>query len=175
MSSVKIVFGVMVVSLLIAGMWNTLPIIKTSVNFILNPFFGWLLNWNLFIGLIIIVFFINLAQILIHKYTTDQEGLKRLKEEQKKFREQMKTLKDQPDKMLELQKKQMASIPKSFSLSMKSVAYTMIPLLLFFRWFQDFFSLRENPVLFLGIKWIGTYIIFSVVFSIIMKKVLKVH
>ena len=87
----------------------------------------------------------------------------------------MKTLKDQPDKMLELQKKQMASIPKSFSLSMKSVAYTMIPLLLFFRWFQDFFSLRENPVLFLGIKWIGTYIIFSVVFSIIMKKVLKVH
>ena len=175
MTSMKTILFVMVAALLIASLWNTVPLIKATVNFILNPIFGLILNLNLFWGLLVIILFINLAQTLIHKYTTDQEGLKKLKEEQKEFQQQMKQLKDQPEKMLELQKKQMGNLPKSLSLSMKSVVYTTIPLILFFRWFQDFFSFKENPTIFLGMGWIGTYVIFSIIFSMILKKVLKVQ
>jgi len=164
----------MLASLFIAGAWNTLPIIKTSVHFLLTPL-GWILNWNVLFGMIIITFFINLAQTLVHKYTTNQEELKKLRDDQKKFQEEMKQLKNQPDKMLELQKKQFKNFPKSFSLSMQSAVYTIIPLILFFRWFNDFFTELNSPKVFLGLGWIGTYIIFSIVFSIILKKVLKVH
>src|SRR3989344_6439249 len=98
MTSMKTILFVMVAALLIASLWNTVPLIKATVNFILNPIFGLILNLNLFWGLLVIILFINLAQTLIHKYTTDQEGLKKLKEEQKEFQQQMKQLKDQPEK-----------------------------------------------------------------------------
>ncbi|MEK6922386.1 MAG: EMC3/TMCO1 family protein [Nanoarchaeota archaeon] len=175
MKGMKTIFIVMIVALLIASVWNALPIIKSSVHFALDPTFGKILNWNLLWGMIIIVLFINVIQTLIHKYTTDQEGLKKLKDEQKEFQAKMKALKDQPDKRMELQKQQMAKLPQSFSLSMKSVAYTSIPLILFFRWFDDFFNTLGDPKVILGLGWIGTYIIFSIVFSMLLRKVLKVH
>ena len=170
----KILLIIMLISLFIAFAWDNLPIVKPSVHFLLTPL-EWMLNWNFLMGMIIITFFINLAQTLVHKYTTNQEELKKMKDDQKKFQEEMKQLKNQPDKMLELQKKQWETLPKSFSLSMQSAVYTIIPLILFFRWFNDFFTILNNPKIFLGLGWIGTYILFSIVFSIILKKILKVH
>ena len=175
MKGMKTIIIVMIVALLIAGMWNTVPIIKIIVHYILDPTFGKILGWSLLWGMIIVVLIINLIQTLIHKYTTDQKELKKLKDEQKEVQAKMKELKDQPDKLMELQKQQMAKLPQSFSLSMKSIAYTSIPLILFFRWFDDFFDTLGDPKVVLGLGWIGTYIVFSIVFSMILRKVLKVH
>ena len=176
MKGMFILMIVMFISILIAGAWDSIPLIKNSVNAVLNPTFGSVIQWNYLWGLIIIVFFINLALTLLHKYTTNQEALKALKEEQKQMREQMKALKDQPDKMMELQKKQMPNVMKSFELSMKPLVYTAIPFILFLRWFGDFFKELGDPKIFFGFfGWLGTYLIFSIIFSIILRKTLKVH
>jgi len=175
MKGMKSMIIVMIGALIIAGMWNSVPIIKNSVHFVLDPTFGWLLNWKLLLGMAVVVLFINLVQTLIHKYTTDQEGLKKLKEEQKEFQAKMKELKDQPEKMMELQKQQMSNLPKSFSMSMKSMAYTAVPLILFFRWFDDFFEALGDPDILFSFGWLGSYIIFSIIASMILRKVLKVH
>ncbi len=167
---------VMFISIIIAGAWDSLPIIKTSVNAALNPTFGFLIKWNPLWGMIIIVFLVNIALTLLHKYTTNQEALKTLKEEQKEMQKQMKELKDQPNKMMELQKKQMPNVMKSFELSMKPLIYTAIPFILFLRWFGDYFTELGNPKIFFGwFGWLGTYLIFSIIFSIILRKTLKVH
>lgn len=45
----------MCISLLIAFFWDKLEFIKNSVDFILNPSAGVLLNWNISFGMTIIV------------------------------------------------------------------------------------------------------------------------
>jgi uncharacterized membrane protein (DUF106 family) len=176
----KVMFLVMIVSLVIAGLWNRIPIIKDSVHFILDPTAGNLLNWNINLGMIILVGFISLIITLLQKYTTDQETLKNIKQEQKILQQEMKKYKDHPEKMLELQKKQFEFIPKTMDITMKPLVYTAIPIILFFRWFGDYFSsLQDSGVDYriLGIfqSWIWPYIILSIIFSTIFRKVLKVH
>ena len=176
MKGLKLLFFVMFISLIIAGAWSRVPVISDSVHAALDPSFGNLLDWNLLWGMIIIVMFINLILTILHKYTTNQEELKSLKEEQKKVQAEMKELKDQPEKMMELQKKQMANIPKSFELTTKPLMYTAIPFILFIRWFGDYFEVIGNPKILFGFfGWLGTYLILSIVFSLVLRKIMKVH
>lgn len=78
---------VTIASLIIAFYWDKIPMIKDSVHFVLNPSAGVLLNWNLEIGMIVIVFIITLITTLVQKYTTDQKLSKNLKKNKKYFRE----------------------------------------------------------------------------------------
>ena len=59
--------------------------------------------------------------------------------------------------------------------SFASMGYTMVPLILLFRWFGDFFSALGNPKVFIGLGWFGTYIVFGLAFNILLRKLLKVH
>ena len=170
----KSIFIVMIVSLLIAFFWDSLSLIKDSVNAILNPTAGILLNWNLTYGMIIIVLIIALFMTLIQKYATDQETLREMKKEQKALQEEMKEYKEHPEKMMELQKKQFGFMPKMMKLSMRPLIYTAIPLILFFRWFMDFFSAIGDPKFFGFLSWFWFYLIGSIIFSSILRKVLKV-
>ncbi len=45
---------------------------------------------------------------------------------------------------MELQKKQFAFLPKMMKMSMRPMVYTAIPLILFFRWFMDYFTAFES-------------------------------
>jgi uncharacterized membrane protein (DUF106 family) len=59
---------------------------------------------------------------------------------------------------------------------MRPLLYTAIPFVLFFRWFADYFS---NPFFaafrFFGfLSWFWFYLIGSIIFSSIFRKVLKV-
>ena len=180
MKGIKLILGIMILSILVALAWDKLPIIKNSVHAGLDPTFGWLLDLNLLVGMIILVFIINLILTIVHKYTTDQEELKKMKEETKKRQEEMRNFKDQPDKMMELQKKQMAdlssNLSKNFQLTMKPLIYTAIPIILFFRWFGDYFIAKGNPKILLGFfGWFGTYLILSIFFSTLLRKIMKVH
>jgi len=164
---------VMLFSLVIAGLWNSFPLIKNSVHFILDPTVGFLLNYNYYVGMFIIVGIISFITMLVQKYGTDQETLKKMREEQKFMREEMKKYKDNPEKILELNKKQLEDMPKLFEITMKPLIYTFVPFVLFFRWFNDYFSAT-------GFKFFGFfffiwfYIILSIIFSSIWKKILKV-
>lgn len=168
-----IYFGVLIVSLIIAYNWETTifgktAFIKTAVSSVLDPSLGVLLSWNTWIGFIVIVALTSIILTLAQKYLSNQVELKEMKKEQKILQEEMKKYKDQPQKLLELQKKQLEFIPKTFNLTMKPLMYTSVPIILLFRWFSDFLQ----PIF--GGWWILYYLIGSLVFSAIFRKIFKV-
>ena len=172
--SFKPIIWIMVISLAIAFFWDKIPFLKNSVDALLSPTAGALLTWNLTYGMLIIVFLIALLTTLIQKYTTDQEALRKLKINQKSLQAEMKKYRDQPTKMAELQKQSMAAIPETFKLTSRSIVYTGVPFILLFRWFMDFFETSGNAV-FLGfLNWFWFYLIFTMIFSGILRKYLKV-
>ena len=172
--SFKGIFIVMIISLMIAFLWNNSSFIKNSAHSILDPTVGFLLNWNMTWGMIIIVFVISVMMTLTQKYATDQETLREMKKEQKSLQGEMKKYKEHPEKMIELQKKQMEFIPKMLKISMRPIIYTAIPLILFFRWFMDFFTLAGDPKFFGFLSWFWLYLIGSIIFSSALRKILKV-
>lgn len=171
--SIRALFIVVTISLLIALFWNRVPIINESVHAVLDPTAGMLLDWNVNLGIIIFSAVISIFIIIIQKYTTDQETLRSIKKEQKLLQQEIKQCKDQPEKMMELQKKQFAFIPKTFELTMRPIMYTSVPIIIFFRWFNDYFA--SNPVKIFGfLGWFWAYIIFSMIFTSVFRKVFKV-
>src|SRR3989344_5916515 len=168
--SFTLIIIIMIVSLIIASLWDKAPAIKNSVHAVLNPSAGILLNWNLNIGMLVVVFAITLLTTIVQKYATDQKALKELKKEQKEISNQMKEFIAHPEKLMELQKKQFKLIQKQMKLSMRAIAYTGIPFILFFRWFSDYFIEAGNPKLWLGMSWFLFYILFAIVFGAILRK-----
>jgi uncharacterized membrane protein (DUF106 family) len=154
--------------------WNKIPYIKNSVHSVLDPTAGVLLNWNLTIGMIIIVFVITVITTIIQKYTTDQKALKELRKEQKLLQEEMKKYKDHPEKFAELSKKQFEFIPKTFKLTSRGMLFTGIPFILFFRWFYDTFTAIGSPKFFGFLSWFWFYLILAIIFNSILRKILKV-
>lgn len=173
------IFFVMIISLVIAFSWEKIPIIQNSVHSVLDPTAGALLNWDLTIGMVLIVLMITLITTIIQKYATDQEALRELKKQQKILQEEMKKYKDHPEKVAELSKKQLQFIPKTFKLTSRAIMFTGIPFILFFRWFNDVFTLMEvtigEPVRFFGFfSWFWFYLVFAMVFSSVLRKMFKV-
>ena len=172
--SFTLIIFMMLIALLIASLWEKTPAIKNSVHAVLNPSAGFLLDWNLSIGMLIVVFIITLLMTIVQKYATNQKALKELKKEQKEIQQQMKEFKAHPEKLIELQKKQFKLIPKQFKLSMRGIAYTAIPFILFFRWFGDYFIEAGNPKLWLGMGWFVFYLLFAIIFGAILRKYMDV-
>ncbi len=172
--SFKPIIFVMIASMGIAFFWDTLSIIKNTAHIILDPTAGALLNWNLTYGMIILIFIISIFMTLLQKYATDQKTLRELKKEQKILQEEMKKYKEHPEKLIELQKKQFEFIPKTMKLSMRPLMFTGIPLILFFRWFMDFFTALGEPQFFGFLNWFWFYLIGSMIFSMILRKFMKV-
>jgi len=171
--SLIIYFVVLFVSLYIVSKWNATlfgqkNFLKNIIGSVLNPSLGVLLHWNIYIGFLVVVALTSLILTLAQKYLSDQAELKELRKEQKILQEEMKKFKDHPDKLMELNKKQLEFIPKTFNLTMKPLMYTSVPIILLFRWFGE----ALNPVF--GGWWILYYLIGSLVFSSIFRKVFDV-
>jgi uncharacterized membrane protein (DUF106 family) len=164
----------MAISLGIAFLWDSLPVIKNFVNSILNPTFGALIDWNLTLGMLIVVFLMGLLTTFAQKYTTDQKTLRELKKEQKEVQKEMQKYRQDPKKMLEIQKSLMPTTFKIMELSMRGSIFTIIPFILLFRWFMDFFSTKGNPSFFGFMSWFWFYLIFTIIFSSFLRKFFKV-
>mgnify|MGYP003964352121 CR=1 FL=1 len=163
-------------SMIVAYSWDSAKTawIKSGIHLGLDPTAGALLDWNLTVGMLLIVFLLSLLITLIQKYTTDQVALRALKKQQKAMQKEMKEAKSDPKKMASLQKENMVLIPQQFKLSMGSMAYTAIPFVLFFRWFNDYFLAAGNPKFFGFMGWFIFYLLFSIIFSSVLKKKLDV-
>ena len=173
MKSMTILFLVMIISLSIAFAWDRVPIIKDGVHLALDPSVGKILDWNKTFGLIIITLILSFIMNLVQKYGTDQETLKQIKAEQKELQKEMKEYKDNPEKIMELNKKQLEMMPHILKTTMRPIMYTMVPFILLFRWFGDYFSVVEFR--FFGfLSWFWMYLILSIVFSQIFRKVMKI-
>jgi uncharacterized membrane protein (DUF106 family) len=164
----------MVLSSLVLVFWNQVPIISQTVHAVLDPTFGYLLglNGSPTLGMFIIIICLSFITTLVQKYGTDQATLKELKKEQKILQGEMKKYKDNPQKVMELNKKQMEFIPKTMELTMRPVMYTAVFFVLFFGWFRDYFLTVDFK--FLGfLSWVWFYLIFSIIFGTVFRKILK--
>lgn len=154
------------------------------LNGFFNFIFGWAINlggpWNILVMSFIITFFIT----IIYKFTTDQLLLKELKTQVKTYQVQMKEHKSNPQKLMEIQKESMGLNMKYMKHSMKPMLFTFIPIILIFGWLnttsavgtKDIISWGFSIPLFgTGLGWLGTYIISSIIFSTILRKIMKVH
>ena len=165
---------VLIISMLIAAFWNQLDFVRSLVSAGLDPTAGFLLNWNLTLGMVILIFILTIITTLAQKYGTDQEALREMKKEQKALQEEMKKYKDHPEKFMELQKESFKFMMPMMKLGMRPIVYTGIPLILFFRWFMDFFTLLGNPKFFGFFNWFWFYLLGSIIFSSILRKMWKV-
>ncbi|MBS3083595.1 DUF106 domain-containing protein [Candidatus Pacearchaeota archaeon] len=174
MKGMGIMFLVMLLGLAVATLWDKIPAIGDSVHLALDPSLGILLNWDVTIGLLLITAVLNFITTILHKKVTDQDLLKQLKEEQKLVNAELKLYRDNPQKSMELSKKSMELAMKTMPITMRPVIYTTIPFILLIRWFGDYF--KDNPAKILGfMSGIWAYIVFFIVFSIIFRKIMKVH
>ncbi|MDP3987088.1 MAG: EMC3/TMCO1 family protein [Nanoarchaeota archaeon] len=164
---------VMIISLFIAYFWNSVSWIKDFAHSILDPTVGALLAWDLTGGMILVVLVMALITTLTQKYGTDQETIREMKKEQKELQKEIKEVKEHPEKLMALQKKQLEFLPKMMKLSMRPVVYTAIPFILLFRWFADFFAVSEG-IKILGLSWLWFYILGSIIFGMILRKIFKV-
>jgi uncharacterized membrane protein (DUF106 family) len=112
---------------------------------LLDPVFSPLLNLPIILAVILLSFLISLIITLVYKYTTDQDLMKRLKEEMKEFQKQVKELRKEPEKAMKVQKKAMQTNMKYMMQSMKSTLYSFIPIIIIFSWMNANFA--YEPIL----------------------------
>jgi len=144
---------------------------------------GFMGDIPVFWGILLISVILSLVTTLIYKYVTDQSLIKQIRADMKKYQEQMKQCKDDPAKMHEIQNQMMPLNSKLMMQQMKPTLITILPFLVIFwllgQWYNNtvaiplsfHFPLSHLPT---GLGWIGTYIIFSMVFTTLFRKVLKV-
>ena len=129
------------------------------------------------------IFLLSLATsafiTIVNKHFTDQAKIKALRKEmkdmQKKLREKMK---EDPDKAKEIQQEIMKKNFETMKQSFRPQVFliTGIPLLFVFMFIAGNYG-QFGDILNLGlfeVGWLGSYIIFSIANSIILKKVLNV-
>jgi len=139
-----------------------------------NTIFGSLISYNPLGALIFISFILTVLITVAYKYFTDQELMKSLKAELKSLQQEMKEAKHDTQKLMQLQKQSMEKNMKYMMKSFKPTLITLVPLLVIFSWLRN--SYTGIDMNFFGINsWLWVYIIFSIVFSIILRKLLRVH
>lgn len=168
--SFRIVFVFMLITMLIAFNWDKWTWMKDAVHYVFDPTAGVLLNWNLTIGMLIIVFIISVIMTFVQKYTTDQNELRNIRKTQKELQKKANELKHDPQKAMEVQKELMPLSMKQMKLTMRTIVYTGIPFVLFFRWFNDYFLSIGSPKFFGFLGWFWFYMIFTLIFSSVLKK-----
>lgn len=139
------------------------------------------------ISIILISFIVTLFQLFIYKKFTNQKEIKKLKEKQKEMQEEMKKAAKENDnkKLKELNKKAMEINLELMRLSLKPTIITFIPLILIFIFLRyaytnagigNIISWNYNlPIIGNGAGWLLCYIVFGLIFSLILKKILKIY
>jgi len=136
------------------------------------------------VELLVIAIVLSVAMTLAYKYLTDQAVMRELKAEISRLKKKMKEHRRDPEKMREVQKEMMPLNMKYFKLSMKPTLITLLPFLLIFMGLRavyegaiviDWSSWGPSiPLIGQDLGWLGTYIIFSLVLTTVVRKALKV-
>lgn len=150
--------------------------ITDPINNLLEFLLGWIFNFGDLISVLILSFLVTLFITIIYKYTTNQNHLKEIKQKQKQYQKEMKELKDNPQEMMKKQKEAMSLTGQYMKHSMKPMLYTFLPIIIIFGWMRGHYGSEKILNLYLfKLGWLGTYIIFSIIFSTLIRKFLKVH
>jgi uncharacterized membrane protein (DUF106 family) len=112
---------------------------------LLNPIFNPLLSLPTLWAVILLSFLISFTITLITKYATDQDLMKRLKEEMKELQAEMKELRKDPEKAMQVQKQVMQTNMNYMKQSFRGMLYTFIPIIIIFGWMNS--HLAYEPIL----------------------------
>ena len=132
------------------------------------------------IDIFLITVFVALFITIVNKYMTDQVAIKALRKEMKSMQKNMRELmKKDPKQAQALQKKIMKKNFENMKHSMnpKVMFVTMVPIIAIFSLIGKLYGpLGEffTPFDLVSWGWLGTYIFFSIINSILMKKALNV-
>ncbi len=148
-------------------------IIASLFNFI----FGWAVIISPLVGIIFISLILSLISTVSWKYLTNQTLLQSLRDRTKSLQQDFKKNKGDPKKLAEINSK-MASenfeiMKLQYKQSIKPMLVTLIPFALAFVWIRK--TYEPFGTVFLGMGGIWSYIVFSIVFSIVLRKLLKVY
>lgn len=102
----------------------------TALDPILRP----LLTLGSLMTILLISLIVSLITTFVYKYATDQNKLRKLKSDMKRYQKKATALKDNPEKAVKMQKEMMKLNGEYMRSSMKSMLYTFLPILLFFGW-----------------------------------------
>ena len=76
---------------------------------------------------------------------------------------------------MEVQKLAMEKNMKYMLQSLKPTLFTFIPIIFIFSWLRTYYTDLGNPDVLLNLGWIWIYIIFSIIVSLTLRKLLKIH
>ena len=155
---------------------------------VFDNFFSWIFSpittnfgpvWSIILLSLILTTLITLA----YKLLSNQVVMKQLKSESEALKKEMKAVKHDTDKLMEVQKKAMEKSLEYMRHSMKPTLFYIIPLLLVFGWMSKTFKGYGDlvnwgfyiPLFGTGLSWLGIYFISSIIFSIIVRKLMRVH
>ena len=119
-------------------------------------------------SIILVAMIITFGMTLIYKYTTNQERLREIKKDQKKYQEEAKNHKDNPQKIMEINKKVLQLSAEMMKHSMKPMLITMLPMFVVIVYIRNIYS----PVL---SSWIWYYILAGLLSNGLFRKFLKVQ
>jgi uncharacterized membrane protein (DUF106 family) len=112
---------------------------------VLETLFGPLLSISPFWFVLIISAGLSLLIVLIYKFTTNQQLMKRLKDEIKELQKELKTLKGHPEKMMEVNKRMMETNMKYMMQSFKATFFTFIPIIIIYTFLSG--AIAFDPIL----------------------------
>ena len=118
------------------------------------------------ISIIVLAFIVTLFITIVNYFMTDRDRMKEIKEKQKRLRTELKQYKDNPQKMMEINKQMMEDMPEQLKHSFKPMLVTIIPLLILFKWLRATFLITS-----IAGSWFWWYIVASIAFSMILRKV----
>jgi uncharacterized membrane protein (DUF106 family) len=137
------------------------------------------LTFSPVLDIVIISFLVSAFVTLVNKFLGDQTKIKALKEEMKELKKKSRKLmtKD-PKKAQQVQQEMMQKTMENMKHSMnpKIILTTAIPMILFLGLVRNLYAPFGN-ILDLGFTqftWLGTYLIASIIWSMLLKKVLDV-
>ena len=119
------------------------------------------------VSILVVSIVVTFVSTLAHKWLTNQEHMRSLKARQKEIQKELRGCKD-TCVMKELNAEMMKITGVMMKSSFKPMFVTIVPFLILFAWLRGIYV----PVM--GNSWIWYYIGYSLVASIVLRKVLKV-
>lgn len=101
---------------------------------ILNPILNPLLTLGPFWTLFIVSLVVSAVTVVIYRFATDQNRLRKLKADLKRYQKKAMAARDEPQKAMKIQKEIMKLNGEYMRSSFKSMIYTFLPIILFFGW-----------------------------------------
>ncbi len=151
-----------------------------------NALFGWAIRISPLFGIIVISFALTLITTLAYKFFTDQHAIKDLRDSMKNLQQRMKESADDKHK-IELSKEMWSKNMEAMKHNFKPMLITFIPIIIIFGWLRKTYECPQllegitnlctpfGPIFLNYFQWLGTYFIFSILFSILLRKLFNVH